>query len=75
MSKKVSISKKIAAGLMAGLMLGSCVHVEAGWFSRVTNWGNNIKTKVSAIGSGVDRLWDNIVDTSENMNVIRENVV
>ncbi len=47
MSKKVSISKKIAAGLMVGLMLGSCVHAQAGWFSRVTSWGNTLVKKVS----------------------------
>ncbi len=75
MSKHVSISKKIAAGLMAGLMLGSFVPVQAGLWGSIKRLGNNIKIKVSAIGSGVDRLWDNIVDTSDNMNVIRENIV
>jgi len=75
MSKHVSISKKIAAGMMAGLMLGSFVPVQAGWWGSIRRLGDNIKTKVSAIGSGVDRLWDNIVDTSDNMNVIRENIV
>ncbi len=57
MSKKVSISKKIAAGLMVGLMLGSCVPVQATFWGNIKSFGSNIVTKVSAIKSDVNQWY------------------
>jgi len=58
MSKHVSISKKIAAGLMAGLMLGSFVPAQAGLWGRIKHFGNNIARKVDAINFDVHRFWE-----------------
>ncbi len=59
MSKHVSISKKIAAGLMAGLMLGSFVPAQASFWGKVKSFGNNIAKKVdSTINYDVHRFWE-----------------
>ncbi len=63
MSKKVFISKKIAAGLMAGLMLGSFVPVRAGLWGSMKRLGNDIKTNISATVSSIQQIGNQSADT------------
>ncbi len=68
MSKKVSISKKIAAGLIVGLMLGSSVPAQATFWGSIKSFGSSIKTKVSAINSDVNRFLGRILGPVPSMD-------